>query len=264
MFLAVSIDNACVNFGIFEDTKLIQSFKLSTDLSKTSDEYAYILHGLLEINGINPTQLSDCMISSVVAPLSSVLSDAIERIINTKPNFVGPGIKTGLNIKIDNPAQLGSDIVALTVGATCKYKAPLIIIDLGIVTTMSVVSESGVFNGTLIIPGIRSSLDSMSNVAGSLPAISIEQPRTLVGKNTVDSMRSGILNGTSAMIDGLINKIIQDQKFETAPTVVATGVFAELIVPYCTHKLLHDSTLLMDGLCHLHHKNMHCTLKKGQ
>ena len=263
MFLAVGIDNAHITFGIYRNRTLITTFEIASDCSKTADEYAYTIHGILNLKKLAPENLHHCMIASVVAPLGPILANAIQKLCQIHPSFVGPGIKTGLNIKIDNPAQLGSDIVALTVGAIAKYQAPLILIDLGIVTTMSVVNASGVFCGTIIMPGMHTALNALINTAGSLPSISIEPPKTLIGTNTIDSMRSGIVNGTCAMLDGLIDKILIDQKCEQTPTIIATGDLSNTIAPFCCHKMILDATLLMDGLCHLYHKNaLHP--KKGQ
>lgn len=263
MFLAIGVDNARMTFGLYRDDTLATTFEIASDRLKTADEYAYTIHGILRLHGISPEEVHDSMISSVVAPLSPVIADAVQKLFGIQPTFVGPGIKTGLNIKIDNPAQLGSDIVALTVGAIAKYSAPLVLIDLGIVTTMSVVNASGVFCGTIIMPGMHAALGALIDTAGSLPAISVEPPKALIGTNTVDSMRSGIVNGTCAMLDGLIDKILLDQHCETAPTIIATGDLAATVVPLCTHPMTVDPTLLMDGLCHLHHKNaLHP--KKGQ
>lgn len=262
MLLTVSIDNAHVSFGVYRNCELIATAKIAADRAKTEDEYAYILNGILNIKKIDPASIHHCMAASVVAPLSPTISRAIELLCDIKPTFVGPGIKTGLNIRIDNPAQLGADIVALTVGATVKYDAPLILIDMGIVTTMSVVNESGVFCGTIIMPGVNAALNALVDTAGSLPAISVEPPKTLIGTNTVDSMRSGAYYGTCAMLDGMIDKIIRDQNF-ASPLILATGPLAETIITSCAHSIVHDKNLLMDGLCHLHHKNaLHP--KKGQ
>lgn len=263
MFLAIGIDNARITFGVYRGRTLITTFEIASDRLKTADEYAYTIHGILRLHEVVPEAIHHCMISSVVAPLSPIIANAIEKLCEISPVFVGPGIKTGLNIKIDNPAQLGSDIVALTVGAIAKYRAPLILLDLGIVTTMSVVNAAGVFCGTIIMPGMHAALGALIDTAGSLPAISIEPPKALIGTNTVDSMRSGIVNGTCAMLDGLIDKILLDQHCEKTPSIVATGDLAAAIAPLCTHPITLDATLLMDGLCHLHHKNaLHP--KKGQ
>ncbi len=253
MLLAIGVDNARITCGVYREQALCATFALHSDTKKTPDEYAYLLGGMLHARGIAPETLHHAMIASVVAPLTDVIAQAVGTLCGITPALVGPGIKTGLNIKIDDPAQLGSDIVALTVGALSKYEAPLILVDLGVVTTMSVVDAARAFCGTIIMPGVASALEELSHTAGSLPMVSIAPPRTLIGTNTADSMRSGAINGMCAMIDGLIDRI--GEEIPGVPRVVATGDFAACIAPRCAHSITRDDTLLLDGLCHLHHKN---------
>ncbi|MEG2570137.1 MAG: type III pantothenate kinase [Clostridia bacterium] len=262
MFLAVSIDNSRITLAVYNDGALLSCSYISTDIGKTADEYVLTLRGILSIDGIAPADILSCLISSVVAPLSPVFTDAIFKLTGRVPTFVGPGIKTGLSIKIDNPAQLGSDIVAASVGALCLAPPPIIIIDLGLATTMSVIDDDGAFIGTIIIPGITSALKALERAAGSLPAISLDAPKTLIGKNTVDSMRSGALYGTCSMLDGMISKI--RATLSAVPTVFATGEHAPLILPHCEHDMTLAPNLLTDGLAHLSQINMHCTRNSGQ
>jgi type III pantothenate kinase len=166
---------------------------------------------------------------------------------------VGPGLKTGLNIHMDVPSQVGSDRIVIAVAALAEFKAPLILMDLGTATTIEVVEPDNQYMGGVIIPGIKVSLDALTSRAAQLPGISLEQPQHVIGKNTVDCMRSGMMYGTAAMIDGLIDRI--EEELGHSSTLVATGGMAQFVAPLCKHQILLDKDLLLKGLNIIYKKN---------
>ena len=255
MVLTVVVSNDRIRCGVYSNSALNVSFQVAADLSRTKDEYLALFHGILYAHGISPDDISAAILASVVPPLTDVVAAAIQAITKTAPMLVGPGIKTGLNIRIENPAQLGSDIVALTVGGSAKYSAPIVLIDLGVATTVSVINSTGEFLGTIIAPGVRLSLAALSSAAANLPDVSLGKPRSLIGKNTVDSMQSGAVYGAAAMIDGLIERIVRDQSCPQNPKIIATGELAPLIAAHCAHKLEINPDLMLDGLYTLYLKN---------
>ena len=193
------------------------------------------------------------MISSVVPQLSPVLKAAVQLTSPVPVMQIGPGVKTGLNIRIDNPAQLGADFVAAAVGAFEKYPLPVIIVDFGTATKISIVDRSRSFIGGSIMPGVRVSLDALSNRAAQLPHISLEPPAPVIGTNTIDCMKSGVLLGNASMIDGMIERY--EEKAGPAASIVATGESVDAVAPFCRHKLLVDKTLRLDGLYAVWKKN---------
>ena len=208
---------------------------------------------VLDIYHIQPGQLKGSILSSVVPPINHVICDAIEKVMYIKPMVVGPGVKTGLNILIDNPAQLGSDLVVDAVAALKEYPAPLIIIDMGTATTMSAIDAKGNFLGGTITPGIRVALESLVSRTSLLSQISLEPPKKAIGRNTIDSMKSGSVLGNAAMLDGMIDRFREELQGDV--TVVATGGLAQFIVPLCRHEIIYDDALLLKGLWYIYEKN---------
>ncbi len=260
LILAIDIGNSSVAFGVYEaNGRLIFSSKLSTVKSKCRDEYAVMLNGILSMNGIQPDKLDGVVISSVVPPLTSVIADAATRLTSVSPMIVGPGIKTGLNIKIDQHTQLGADIVANTVAAFALTQPPFVVIDMGSATTLTVVNRRGELCGVIIAPGVRQSVDSLSGTAAELPYISLDEPKSFPGKNTADSMKCGIIYGNACMLDGFIAKL--ERTLEIAPdeslSVIATGGLAECIIPHCEKAadITLAPSLTLDGLYRLYEKN---------
>ena len=195
MILTIDIGNSNITIGAYRGDALLFLTRMGTDRSKMPDEYAIAIHSLLRLYGYHGSDLEGAVISSVVPPLSASLKQAITRIKPVRILTVGPGIKTGLHIAIDNPAQLGADLVCVSVAALEKYPLPSIVIDMGTATTMSVVDKSGNYIGGIIYPGLRVSLDSLSSKTAQLPSISLDIPKRVIGKNTIDCMRSGIMYG---------------------------------------------------------------------
>ncbi|MCM1254325.1 MAG: type III pantothenate kinase [Clostridium sp.] len=253
MILAVDIGNTNIVIGCMEEEKIYFVERVSTDISKTELEYVVEFKTLLELYRIEMKEITGCIIASVVPPLNNVVKTAMEKLFHMSPLLIGPGIKTGLNILMDNPGQLGSDLVVNAVAGLQYYGAPIIMIDMGTATTISVVDEKKNYIGGMILPGVKVSLDSLVNRTSQLPRISLEAPKKVIGKNTIDCMKSGIIMGQAACIDGMIERIFEELGYEAK--VVATGGLAGSIVPYCKQKVIHDNELTLKGLNIIYRKN---------
>lgn len=254
MLLAVDIGNTNITFGLYDDSVLKCTLRTSTDTKKTADQYAVELCSLLKMKGADPADIEDCVISSVVPSVGAALCKAVSNICCIVPLLLGPGVKTGLNIKIDNPAQLGADLVAGAVGALNEYTMPCIIIDMGTATTLSVLDANGSFLGGVIAAGVGLTLNALSSNTAQLPAISIEAPQSVIGTNTVDSMKAGLVLGTAAMLDGLIDRI--EDKLGQDTTVVATGGLSKEVITHCNRHIIYNENLLLDGLKAIYEKNV--------
>ena len=253
MILAIDIGNTNIVIGCCENDKILFIERLSTNQTATVLEYAVSLKNVLELNNIESNQIDGSIISSVVPSVTGVVDEAIKKIINKKSLIVEPGIKTGLSIVIDNPAQLGSDLVVDAVAGLANYSLPLAIIDMGTATTVTVVDSSRNCIGGLIMPGLRVSLDSLIGRTSQLPKIGLEHPKNVTGRNTIDCMKSGIIYGTAGNIDGVIDRI--EEELGEKVTAVATGGLAELIIPYCKRNIILDNELLLKGLMIIYNKN---------
>ena len=204
-------------------------------------------------SGGSRDDIDDCIIASVVPPVFNSVQTGVQKVIGKQPMVVGPGLKTGLNIHVDIPSQVGSDLIVAAVAALAEYPAPLVLIDLGTATTIEVIEPENVFIGGLIFPGVMVSLDSLSAHAAQLPGISLDKPKRVVGKNTVDCMRSGMMYGTASMLDGLIDRIAEELGHES--TVIATGGLAQFVIPLCKHEIILEKELLLKGLNIIYKKN---------
>lgn len=253
MLLAIDIGNTNITLGLFCDEVLKLTARLSTDPRKTADEYAIDIKDVLALHGEEVSEVEDCIISSVVPAVGASVSAAVALLCDTVPLMLGPGVKTGLNIKIDNPAQLGADLAAGAVGALHEYTMPCIIIDMGTATTLSVLDENGAFLGGSIGPGVRMTMRALAEGTAALPAIGVTSPKSVIGKNTVDCMQSGIVLGAAAMLDGLIDRI-EEELGETA-TVVATGGLSKEIITFCKNDIIYNENLLLEGLRLIYEKN---------
>ncbi len=253
MLLTIDIGNTNITLGGYEGDKLIFISRLSTDIRMTADQYAVQINDIVNLRGCGSQEIEDAIISSVVPIVGGAVARAIEYITGKAPMILGPGVKTGLNIKIDNPAQLGADLAAGAVGALGKYPLPCIIIDMGTATTLSVLDKNGAFLGGAIAAGIRSTLDALSSNTAQLPVINLQAPDSVIGSNTVDSMQSGLILGAAAMLDGMIERI--EQELGELASVVATGGLAEMVVKNCRREIAIDNNLLLDGLYKIYKKN---------
>ena len=253
MILAIDIGNTNIVLGGLEGEEITFEARMATDHIKTSDQYCIDLKAMLSLFEVNPTSLEGAIVSSVVPPVMQSVSKALERLTGRRPMIVGPGLKTGLRIAIDNPAQAGSDLVVAAVAVLEEYGAPACIIDMGTATTISALDRDGRFCGGTIYPGVRLSLNALTTGTAQLPAISLEAPRHPIGTNTVDSMRSGMLFGTACMLDGMVKRFEEELGYPTK--VLATGGLAPLVAPLCRHKIILDDKLLLKGLRSIYRRN---------
>ena len=253
MLLLTDIGNTNIVIGAMEGDDFLFEARIATDRNKSSDQYAVSILKLLALHHTDPEQIDDCIISSVVPPVLNTVKTGLSKILHVKPMVVGPGLKTGLKIRMDNPAQVGSDRIVIAVGALAKYRAPLILLDFGTATTIEVVARDDTYIGGCIIPGVRTALDGLTAKSAQLPSISLESPQKVIGTNTVECMRSGVLCGTAAMVDGMLERI--EQELGEGATVIATGGIAPMIVPLCRRKILLEENLLLRGLQIIYRKN---------
>lgn len=253
MLLAIDIGNTNLVIGCFRDDKILFKARIATDRTRTSDQYGVEIKNMLEAYGVKRSDIQDCIISSVVPPVFNSVRTGVIKIIGKQPIVVGPGLKTGLNIHVDVPSQVGSDRIVIAVAALAEYKAPLLLMDLGTATTIEAVEPDNVYMGGVIIPGVRVSLDALTSRAAQLPGISLDQPKQVIGKNTVDCMRSGMMYGTAAMIDGLVERM--EEELGHRCTLIATGGLAQFITPLCKREIILEKDLLLKGLNIIYKKN---------
>jgi len=253
MILAIDVGNTNIVVGCIDDRKTYFIERLSTNRTKTELEYAVDLKNVLDIYHIKKTEIEGCIISSVVPQITNIVKLAAEKILKKNAIVLGPGVKTGLNIMMDNPGQLGADQVADAVAGITGYPVPLILIDMGTATTASVVNSKKQYVGGMILPGVGVSLDALTARASQLSGISIDAPRHVIGKNTIECMKSGVLYSNAAALDGIIDRI--EEELGEKATVVATGGLAKKIVPHCKREIILDEELLLRGLLIIYEKN---------
>ena len=254
MLLAIDIGNTNIVLGCIENDQILFQARIATDRTRTSDQYGVEIKNMLEAFGVTISDITDCIISSVVPPVFNSVKTGVIKVIKKQPMVVGPGLKTGLNIQVDVPSQVGSDRIVIAVAALATYKAPLILMDLGTATTIEVVEPDNVYMGGVIFPGVKISLDALTSRAAQLPGISLDKPKNVVGKNTVDCMRSGMMYGTAAMIDGLVERI--EEELGHSCTLIATGGIAKFIAPLCKRDIILEKDLLLTGLNLIYKKNI--------
>lgn len=254
MILAIDAGNTNIVLGCMDGETLRFTARIRTDRAKTEDEYALVFRNLFDLHQIDRQNIEGAILSCVVSELIEVLCKAVNTVIKKRPLVVGSGLKTGLNIKIDSPVQLGADLVADAVAAIAKYPKPIIIFDIGTANTMSVIDRNGHFLGGAISPGPRLAANSLSDRTSQLPRVELEPPGKVISRNTIQCIQSGVIYGHAAMIDGLIERT-EEELGEPAATVVATGGLFKTIQPYCRHKIVRDDTLMLDGLRILYEKN---------
>jgi type III pantothenate kinase len=257
MLLAVDIGNTNVVIGGIENGNIVFMARVITDRTKTEDEYAIQIKSILELYNVDVASIEGSIIASVVPPTLNSIKCAVKMLTGDEPKVVGPGIKTGINILMDNPAAVGADRITGAVAALNEYKPPIIIIDMGTSTTIEVIDKNKNYIGGMIMPGMNISLTALSNVCAQLPAISLEAPKRIVGKNTVDSMRSGIIFGTAAMLDGCVERIEAELGFEKGEaTVIMTGGLGKFISKFCLRKMIYAEDLVLKGLEIIYRKNI--------
>jgi len=253
MILAVDIGNTSIALGGFEGGELKFVVRLSTDVSKTEDEYASKILNILSLHGVHRETIEGAIISSVVPPLNAIMKSALSLAYGVESLMVCPGIKTGIGILCDSPSSVGADLICSCVAANTIYGAPALIIDIGTATKMIVTNKNGAFIGVSIIPGVMMGLKALSNGTAQLPQVGLEAPANVVGKNTVDCMKSGVVFGHASMMDGMIERINKEMGEELP--VIVTGGYASVIAPHCNHKMIADDYLVLKGLEIIYGKN---------
>ena len=253
MILTVDIGNSNIVFGCVKGDEILFEARVRTDATKTSDEYCVDLKIILDVYGVDFQDIEGAIIASVVPQVLNSLKTAIKKLTGKNALVVGPGLKTGLNIKIDNPSQTGADLVVGCVAALREHAAPLIVIDMGTATTMVVLDENGALIGGSISPGVKISLDALTDRTALLPGLQLDQPKKVIGRNTIDCMRSGIMLGTACMLDGMVERMEEELGRKT--TVVITGGIAKFIAPLCRREMIYDKDLLVKGLVALYREN---------
>ena len=253
MILAVDIGNSNIVIGAVEGEKVLFEARLRTDATKTSDEYCIDLKMILDVYEASPKDVEGAIIASVVPQVLNSIKTALKKLTGKDALVVGPGLKTGLNIKIDNPAQTGADLVVGCVAALREHKPPMIVIDMGTATTMVVLDKSGALIGGAIIPGVKISMDALTGRTALLPGLQLDQPKKAIGRNTIDCMRSGIMMGAACMLDGMVDRMEEELGCKT--TVVATGGIAKFVIPMCRTSMIYDKDLLLKGLVTLYREN---------
>ncbi len=254
MLLAVDIGNTNIVFGCVDDADEIVVFeRISTNHNATSAEYAAIIKNILEMNRFRTEDIHDAVMSSVVPSVTNTVKEAIHKLFGVEVMVAGPGVKTGLNILIDNPKQLGSDQAVDAVAAINTYPVPLIIIDMGTATTISVVDGHRNYLGGLIMTGMGVSVNALIDRTAQLPKIDFELPPNVIGRNTIDCMKSGALYSNACAIDGIVERI--EAELGEKCTVVATGGLSSMVIPLCRREIIVDNNLLIRGLTIIYRKN---------
>ncbi|ACD53722.1 type III pantothenate kinase [Clostridium botulinum] len=255
MILLVDAGNTNIVLGVYKDKKYIASWRISTEGNKTSDEYSIQIMQLLNLNNLNPEDVKGIIVSSVVPNIMHSLENMLRRCFGQEPIIVGPGIKTGINIKYDNPKEVGADRIVNAVAAFEIYKRPVIIIDFGTATTFCSVTENGDYLGGCICPGLRISADALFEKAAKLPRVELEVPRKVICKNTVSSIQSGVLFGYIGQVEYIVKKMKEEMNDGIEPYVIATGGLANLIANETDAIDKVDSDLTLEGLKILYKKN---------
>ena len=253
MILAIDVGNTNIVLGCIDGGKIVSVVRIHTDTRETEAEYTIKLNEIIYAYGMDLKAIDAAIMSSVVPPVTKAMHRAVRQLTGLECMIVGPGIKTGMNVRIDDPGTVAGDLIVGGVAAMQYYGTPAIVLDLGTATTATVIDDKGCFRGGAIMPGVRLSYAALAAGTSLLPEISIEPPKKCIATNTVDCMRAGAVFGTAAMIDGLIDRM--EEELGMKCKVVATGGLASGIVPCCRHEITYDDDLLLKGLWYLYEKN---------
>ncbi len=256
MILAIDIGNSNIVLGGVEQEEILFEARLRTDATQTSDQYAVEIKMLLEIYGFRAENVEGAIIASVVPQVLNSVQTAVKKLTGKQSLVVGPGLKTGLDIRLENPNQTGADLVVGCVAALRAHKPPMIVVDMGTATTMVVLNESGALIGGCICPGVKISMDALTERTALLPGLQLDQPKKAIGRNTIDCMRSGIMMGTACMLDGMVERM--EEELGSKATVVVTGGIAKFVLPMCKTPMVYEKDLILKGLAALYREN-----KKG-
>lgn len=251
MLLVVDVGNTNTVIGVYQADVLVHRWRVSTQAHRTADEYRLLLQGLLDDGEVKP---EGAALSSVVPPAATALKAVLGELVGDRLVVVGPGVRTGMAINIDNPREVGADRVVNAVGALHRYGAPVVIIDFGTATTVDLVGPDGDYRGGAIAPGVEVAADALVEHTAALRRVELTLPRSVVGRNTVEAIQSGLIYGYAGLVDGLVSRIIGEHGLDDPP-VVATGGLAELIIPLCSHRIDVDQELTLQGLRLVFEKN---------
>lgn len=254
MVICIDVGNTNIKYGIFKGDELVVSFRVATELKRTSDQYGTAIIDMLAVKGIYATDIAGAIISSVVPSLNYTVSHMCSAYLGVEPLLVGAGLKTGHDLRVDNAREVGADRIVNDVAAIRKYGAPVIVIDFGTATTFNVINEQREFIGGIIAPGIRGSMDSLVSGTAKLPRVEIETPKSAIGKNTITNMQAGLVFGFAGLVDYIVKKIRREMKRPDMP-VVATGGFSEIIAKEISCINVVDKLLTLQGLKYLYDLN---------
>ena len=253
MILAIDIGNSNIVLGGVEGDEIVFEARLRTEATKTSDQYCVDLKILLDVYEVSRESIEGVIVASVVPQVLNSMQTAVKKLTGKNCLVVGPGLKTGLNILIENPSQTGADLVVGSVAALRAHKPPMIVVDMGTATTMVVLDKNGALIGGCICPGVKISMDALTERTALLPGLQLDQPKKAIGRNTIDCMRSGIMMGAACMLDGMVQRMEEELGAKT--TVVVTGGIGKFVVPICRTPMIYDKDLLLKGLAALYRDN---------
>ncbi len=253
MILAIDIGNSNIVIGGVEGETIVFEARLRTETTKTSDQYCVDLKILMEVYGVKVENVEGAIIASVVPQVLNSMQTAVKKLTGKQSLVVGPGLKTGLDIRLENPNQTGADLVVGCVAALRTYKPPMIVVDMGTATTMVVLDDKGALIGGCICPGVKISMDALTDRTALLPGLQLDQPKKAIGRNTIDCMRSGIMMGTASMLDGMVERMEEELGQKT--TVVVTGGIAKFVIPMCRTPMVYEKDLIIQGLVALYREN---------
>ena len=253
MILTIDIGNSNIVLGGVKDDEIVFEARLRTEVTKTSDQYCVDLKILMDVYGVRVDDIEGTIIASVVPQVLNSMQTAVKKLTGKICLVVGPGLKTGLDIRLENPNQTGADLVVGCVAALREHKPPMIVVDMGTATTMVVLDQKGALVGGCICPGVKISMDALTERAALLPGLQLDQPKRAIGRNTVDCMRSGIMMGAACMLDGMVERMEEELGCKT--TVVVTGGIAKFVIPMCRTPMIYEKDLIIKGLAALYREN---------
>ena len=253
MLLTIDVGNTNVVFGCLEDGKPVSVSRMATRVNDLASDYALKMRQSFELDNVDCRGFEGAIMSSVVPQVNNAICEAVKKLTGLDCMVVGAGLKTGINIKLDDPGELAADMLTGAVGALSLYKPPIIVIDMGTASTLVALDKDGAFLGGAIVPGVRLSLRALCSGTSLLPSIALDDPKKCIGTNTVDCMKSGVVYGAAAMIDGMVERM--EAELGEPAVVVATGGISREIVPYCRRKVIYEPELILTGLQVIYDKN---------